>query len=177
MNKKKLIRLFGLSFFSLGIIFLLNAGLNFTGAFISEGLFAHSFGFIIGIVFLILGIIIFSTSSLTLDNRVVNLYDSINENSSLSRLAKKAVRDESIKRDVNHLIQQLSFGNFQAGLGSKHLIGTPCSCARGKNGGRVFYERVGEKGYKIVAESSKDNEQQIINKLREIYKHKEYGAA
>lgn len=180
MGKKKIIQIFGMSFFSLGIIFLMNAGLNFTGAFMSDGSFAHSFGFILGIVFLIAGIIIFSTSSMALENKVTNyLTSSIKESPSLLRLTLEAVKNENVQREMDHLVQQLAFGNFGAGAGYPgHIEGTDIFYLRGHNGARLYYQKTGKENYNIVAKSAKGkNQDQVMDKLREIHKQKGYKKA
>jgi hypothetical protein len=175
MEKRKIIKFFGLLIFLIGIIFSLNSSLNLTGAFISYESLIHPLSFSLGIAFLILGIIIFSTASLyhpspTLEQRVAVL-SSIKQNPSLLRLTEDAVRDESVEREMNHLIKELSKGNFEAGLGHPgHIEGTKVHYLRGRNGARLYYQKEGEKKYKIVAKSAKGrNQEQVIGKLKEIY--------
>jgi hypothetical protein len=175
MKKRKIIKLLGLLIFLIGIIFSLNSSLNFTGAFIDYESLIHPFSFFLGIAFLILGAIIFSTVSLyptrpALEQRVI-LTSSIKQTPSLLRLTEDAVRDETIEREMNHLIKELSKGNFEAGLGHPgHVENTKVHYLRGRNGARLYYQKEGEKKYKIVAKSAKGrNQEQVIDKLKEIY--------
>jgi hypothetical protein len=175
MEKRKIIKFFGLLIFLIGIIFSLNSSLNLTGSFIGYESLIHPFSFFLGIAFLILGIIIFSTVSLyhpspTLEQRVA-VSSSIKQNPSLLRLTENAVRDEAVEREMNHLIKELSKGNFEAGLGHPgHIEGTKVNYLRGRNGARLYYQKEGEKKYKIVAKSAKGrNQEQVIDKLKEIY--------
>jgi hypothetical protein len=180
MEKVKITKFVGLFIFLIGVIFSLNSSLKFTGAFIGSETLTHSFSFFLGLAFLILGIIIFSTASLynlspTLERRVVSnsLSSSIKEYPSLVRLTKEAVEDRYVQKDMNHLIQELSKGNLQAGSGLKHLPGTPFIYAR-SGGARLFFQQTGGDSYTIVAKASKKNEQKVIDKLREISKSKGY---
>lgn len=86
-------------------------------------------------------------------------------------LAEQATKDQSIKRELDHLTLQLSRGNLQAGLGTPgHIDGTDIFYLRGRNGGRLYYHKQGS-GYQILAKSGKgDNQDQVINKLRTLYK-------
>jgi hypothetical protein len=175
MQKRKIIRFLGLLVFLIGIIFSLNSSLNFTGAFISYESLIHPLSFLLGIAFLILGIIIFSTANLyptspSLEQRVV-LSSSIKQNPSLLRLTQDAVKDEAVEREMNHLVKELSKGNFEAGLGHLgHIEGTKIHYLRGRNGARLYYQKEGGNKYKVVAKSAKGrNQEQVINKLKEIY--------
>lgn len=178
MRKIKIIKFLGLLIFLIGMIFSLNSSFNFTGAFIGYESLAHPFSFFLGIAFLILGIILFSTASLyhptpSLEQRIISnsISSSIKEHPSLLRLTEDAVRDEAVEREMNHLIRELSKGNFEAGLGHPgHIEGTKVHYLRGRNGARLYYQKKGEKGYQIVAKSAKGrNQEQVINKIKEIY--------
>ena len=175
MEKRKIIKFLGVLVFLIGIIFSFGSGLSFTGAFINYSPLIHSFGFFLGIAFLILGVVIFSTATLyhpspTLEQRVI-ISSSIKQNPSLLRLTEDAVKDEAVQREMNHLIQELSKGNFEAGLGHPgHIEGTKVHYLRGRNGARLYYQKRAEKSYQIVAKSAKGrNQEQVINKLKEIY--------
>ena len=87
------------------------------------------------------------------------------------RLTENAVKDEAVEREMNHLIKELSKGNFEAGLGHPgHVENTGVYYLRGRNGARLYYQKEGEKKYKIVAKSAKGrNQEQVIDKLKEIY--------
>jgi hypothetical protein len=178
--KREIIKLFGLFVFLIGVIFSLNSTLSFTGAFIGSAPITHSLSFFLGIAFLILGIIIFSTASAyhttpSLEQRIISnqiaVSSSIKQHPSLLRLTENAIKDEAVEREMNHLIKELSKGNFEAGLGHPgHVEGTKIHYLRGRNGARLYFQEKGKNNYQIVAKSAKGrNQEQVINKIKEIY--------
>ncbi|MAG77938.1 hypothetical protein CL616_01085 [archaeon] len=94
---------------------------------------------------------------------------SIRKYDSLVTQAKVATRNQKIQRDVDHLTKELDKGNFQAGLGRKKLFGD-IFYLRGRNGGRLFYRRIGEDTYEIIAIASKVNEETVINLIERYFK-------
>ncbi len=88
----------------------------------------------------------------------------------LVRLAQEAGENENVQHDLDHLIEQLIKGNTEAGLGTKHVDGTPISYLRGNRGGRLFYMQLGQNRFEIVAKSSKANEQKVIDEIRAEYR-------
>jgi hypothetical protein len=180
--KIEIAKIFGLLVFLIGVIFSLNSSMSFTGGFIGSGALIHSLSFFLGIAFLILGIIIFSTSSLyhqntapSLEQRAISkpylISSSIKAHPSLLRLTEDTVEDPVIEREMNHLIEELSKGNIQAGLGHPgHIQGTKINYLRGRNGARLLFQQKGKDKYEIVAKASKKNEQQVIDALKKVYK-------
>jgi len=169
-------KILGFALFLLGATLLINYQTSITGSFLGYESRAYVFTFWVGFALLTLGIIIFSTASIyrpspTLEQRVIPISSSIKQNSSLLRLTEDAVRDEAVEREMNHLIKELSKGNFEAGLGHPgHIEGTKINYLRGRNGARLYYQRKGENSYNIVAKSAKGrNQEQVIDKLKEIY--------
>ena len=73
-----------------------------------------------------------------------------------------------LQRSVDALTSQLARGNFNPGIGTKHLFGD-VFYARSRDGARVFF-RQGEDGIEILAKASKQNESRVINMLEGIYK-------
>ncbi len=169
MKKKFLKGIFGFFLFSVGIIFLINSQLNVTGAVIGPNNTFSSIGAFIGLVFIITSILVFS-SAVALESRV-NLSSSIKQHPPLMRLEKDAVNDEDVEREMNHLINELSRGNFEAGLGHPgHVEGTDIFYLRGRNEARLYYHRTGKDSYEVVGKSAKGrNQDQVINKLKEFY--------
>lgn len=169
--KKKRGKILSLIMFIAGTIFLINAELNITSAFLGFKNMTVLLSFFIGIMFLFLSIVIFSTASLSLENRVMKLSSSIKSHPSILRLTQEAVKSPIIERELNHLIEQMYKGNFEAGLGAPgHIEGTKIHYLRGRNGARLYYKRSGENDYEIVAKSAKGrNQEQVIDKLKEIY--------
>jgi len=153
----------------IGAIFLLNFLMgqqtSFTGAFLGAREATNLFGsFWLGIIFLILGLVLFS-SSLTLEKIAV----STAIEKPLLKLAEK-IKDESVRREMKHLYEELEKGNFQAGLGHPgHIEGTDIFYLRGRNGARLYYHKIGKDNYQIVGKSSKANQEQVINKLKNFY--------
>ncbi len=155
--------------FITGTIFLINAELNITGAFLGFKNMTILLSFLLGIMFLFLSIVIFSTASLALEGRVIS--SSIKSHPSILKLTQEAVKSPIIEREMNHLIEELYKGNFEAGLGHPgHIEGTKIHYLRGRNGARLYYRRRGEDNYEVVAKSAKGrNQEQVIDKLKEIY--------
>jgi len=168
--KKGLTReILGFVIFLLGAVFLINYQTSITGSFLGSKSTTDTFSFLFGLGLLILSIILFS-SSLTLERRV-EISSSIKQNPGLLKLTQEAVKDPVIEREMNHLIKELSKGNFEAGLGHPgHIDGTKIHYLRGRNGARLYYCRKGENDYEIVAKSAKGtNQEKVIDKLRNIY--------
>jgi hypothetical protein len=148
--------------------FLLSNQINITGAFFGAKETTSLFHFSFAMIFLILGLILFSTS-LTLEKIVIS--SSIKQHPSLLKLTKDAVKNPIIERELDHLVKELSKGNFEAGLGHPgHIEGTNIFYLRGRNGGRLYYRRIGKDEYDIVAKSAKGrNQEQVITQLKKIY--------
>ena len=155
--------------FIAGAIFLINAELNITSAFLGFKNMTVLLSFLIGIMFLFLSIVIFSTASLALEGKVIS--SSIKSHPSILRLTQEAVKSPIIEREMNHLIEEMYKGNFEAGLGHPgHIEGTKIHYLRGRNGARLYYRKRGEEDYEIVAKSAKGrNQEQVLDKLKEIY--------
>ncbi len=167
--KKRTKKILSFVMFIIGTILLINSQLNISGAFLGFKNITILFTFFIGIMFLFLAVVIFSTASLTLEERAVS--SSIKKYPSLLRLTQEAVRDEAVEREMNHLIEELYKGNFEAGLGHPgHIEGTKIHYLRGRNGARLYFRKRGEENYEIVAKSAKGrNQEQVIDKLKQIY--------
>ena len=171
MTKKRGRKILSLAMFIIGTIFLINAELNLTGAFLGFKNMTVLLSFFIGIIFLFLSIVVFTTASLALEKRVIKLSSSIKSHPSVLRLTQEAVKSPIIEREMNHLVEELYKGNFEAGLGhSGHIEGTNIFYLRGRNGARLYYRRIGESDYEIVGKSAKGrNQEQVIDRLKEIY--------
>lgn len=88
-----------------------------------------------------------------------------------SRLAKEAAvmgKNQDVQREVNHLINELSKGNFNPGTGTKNLFKDICY-VRGKEGARVFY-RIRNGVIEILGKANKNNETKVIKILTKMYK-------
>jgi len=107
-------------------------------------------------------------------NKKIVLSSSVKKDNTLLRLAREATKNQTVQRELNHLILELSKGNFEAGLGPGHIKKTDVYYSRGDHGARLFYRKIGEDENNIyidiVGYSAKGrNEDKVINKLIEIY--------
>jgi hypothetical protein len=169
MKKRIVLEFAGILIFVIGLLFLINSRINMTGAVLGSHLTLLP-SFFIGMVLIIMAIIVFSSAALALENRVA-LSSSIKQHPPLMRLEKDAVNDQDVEREMNHLIDELSRGNFESGLGHPgHVEGTNIFYLRGRNGARLYYHRTGKDSYEVVGKSAKGrNQDQVINKLKEFY--------
>ena len=168
MHNKKII---GLTLFLIGFVLVVDS--NITGAVISINLVGSSWS-LVGLIFVLIGGLVFAMNNSDKNGlEKITLSSAIKKNKSLLRLTKAAVRDQSIEKDLNHLIKELSKGNFESGKGHPgHIKGTDIFYLRGQEGGRLYYHKIGKNNYEIVAKSSKGrNQKQVRKKLEEVYKN------
>ncbi|MEV4637674.1 RHS repeat-associated core domain-containing protein [Actinoplanes sp. NPDC049548] len=93
----------------------------------------------------------------------------VEDDALLSREAKKASKNQAVKREMEHLQEELEKGNTNPGLGSKALPGTTdVRYARGRNGARLFFRNTDD-GIQVVGKSSKANEDKVIGRLQDLY--------
>jgi hypothetical protein len=76
-------------------------------------------------------------------------------------------KDQAAQKDVNHLIEQLSLGNDNPGIGTENVFKDVYEL-RGKNRARVYYREVDGK-IEILGKSVKHNQQKVINILKKMY--------
>jgi len=171
MSKKIRITILSSIIFAIGAFFLINTPFNFTGAFLGSGNDTNIISLIIGVMFLFFGIVISSTYTLPLE-KAVTLTSSIKKYPPILRLTQDAVKNQVVERELNHLTWELQKGNLEAGLGHPgHIEGTDIYYLRGRNGGRLYYHKIGKFYYEIVGKSAKGtNQEQVIDKLRDIYR-------
>ena len=82
------------------------------------------------------------------------------------RLVKEAeTAGRSHQRSIDALTDQLSKGNTNPGIGSKHLFGDVHE-ARSRDGARVYF-RNSEDGIEIIGKSNKSNQDRVISILKE----------
>jgi|GEM_PF-1111596 len=91
----------------------------------------------------------------------------IKENPALVREAERAGRDYDAQRSINNLVEQLSLGNRNPGIGTENVFKDVYEL-RGKNRARVYYREVGGK-IEILGKSVKSNQQKVINILKKMY--------
>jgi len=92
----------------------------------------------------------------------------IKENPALVQEAERMGKDQAAQKDVNHLIEQLSLGNDNPGIGNRRVKGLKnVSEARGRNEGRVYFREKDGK-IEILAKSNKDNQNKVIGILQKM---------
>lgn len=91
----------------------------------------------------------------------------IKENPALIREAQQAGRDQDAQRSLNNLVEQLSLGNRNPGIGTENVFKDVYEL-RGKNRARVYYREVDGK-IEILGKSVKRNQQKVINILKKMY--------
>ena len=93
--------------------------------------------------------------------------------SKLSKISAKVRQDEEVRKSLDKLEEQLKNKEFHAGRGAKKLAGTnTVYYMRAGNQGRLFfrYSEEEDKVVKIIAESNKSKEKQVISNLKKNYK-------
>ncbi|MBS3107294.1 hypothetical protein J4468_00060, partial [Candidatus Woesearchaeota archaeon] len=99
--------------------------------------------------------------------RKIEIHNIIHGSKKLSKIHSKS--NQQVEREVAHLVEELRKGNFNPGLGNKHLSGTDTQYARGRNGGRVAFKRR-DNGSTIeiyvVGMSDKAHEPSMLDELR-----------
>ena len=108
-----------------------------------------------------------SAEQCELDAKVEIVYR-IKENPALVREAERMGKDQAAQKDVNNLIEQLSLGNDNPGIGNRRVKNLKnVSEARGRNEGRVYFrEKAGK--IEILAKSNKDNQNKVIGILQKM---------
>jgi len=92
----------------------------------------------------------------------------IKENPALIREAERMGKDQAAQKDVNNLIEQLSLGNDNPGIGNRRVKGLKnVSEARGRNEGRVYFREKNGK-IEILAKYNKDNQNKVIDILQKM---------
>jgi putative component of toxin-antitoxin plasmid stabilization module len=89
----------------------------------------------------------------------------IKESGLLAREAEAAGR--SVQKSLDHLVDSLSKGNLNPGIGTKP-IGGGISEARARDGARVYFRKIGER-IEILGKSAKDNQQKVIAEIHKIF--------
>ena len=101
-------------------------------------------------------------------DRKIEIVYRIKENPALIREAERMGKDQAAQKDVNNLIEQLSLGNENPGIGNRRVKGLKnVSEARGRNEGRVYFREKDGK-IEILAKSNKDNQNKVISILQKM---------
>lgn len=92
----------------------------------------------------------------------------VKSDSKLLKLAQETFHGNNLlRKEANSLLEQLNKGNMNPGIGSKN-IGKNVFEARSRGGARVYF-RNGSNGVEVLGYSNKINQQQVINRILEIY--------
>jgi len=88
----------------------------------------------------------------------------------LLSMARNTFKGNSkLSKEANGLIEQLANGNMNPGVGTKSIKGiSGVSEARSRGGARVYFRNTDE-GVDILGYSNKNNQQQVIDRLKEVY--------
>jgi len=94
----------------------------------------------------------------------------VKTDSKLLSLARSTFKgNDKLSKEANGLISQLAQGNLNPGIGSKSLKGlSGISEARSRGGARVYF-RSTDNGVDVLGYSNKKNQQQVIDRLKEVY--------
>lgn len=99
---------------------------------------------------------------------VIELVYRIKKNPALVREAQRMGKDQAAQKDVNNLIEKLSLGNKNPGIGNRRVQGLKnVSEARGRNEGRVYFRKKDGK-IEILGKSTKDNQEKVIAILEKM---------
>ncbi len=122
--------------FLLGIFLLIYPNPVITGGFVGVSEIESSAIMIVGLIFIVISLVILMTSHSNLEKIILS--SSIKKHPSLLRLTQDAVENQIVERELNHLIKELSKGNFNAGLHRPgHIENTDIFYLRGVNGARL----------------------------------------
>ena len=92
----------------------------------------------------------------------------VKEDDRLLKLARQTFKSNTrLRDDANRLIQQLNEGNLNPGIGTKQVVGNIYE-ARSRSGARVYFRQNGDT-VEIVGYSNKHNQDQVINRIKEVY--------
>ncbi len=133
MLKKKTIKLtISAITFITGVFLLINTLSNITGAVIGVSASANPIlNSFLGVLFIVSSIVLFATTHFGLEK--ITLSSAINRYQPLLRLTQDAVKNQTVERELNHLVRELSRGNFEAGLGHPgHIDRTNVFYLRGR---------------------------------------------
>jgi hypothetical protein len=100
----------------------------------------------------------------------ISIRSNIGKSKLLQLLAIQATENETVQRDMDRLVKQLSIGHLQGGIGKKCITGKNINYLRSYGGARLYFRRIGTNSYEIIGKSSKGtNQNQVINALIRMY--------
>jgi RHS repeat-associated protein len=93
---------------------------------------------------------------------------SVNRDPGLTRFAEEAGKNQDVQRSLDDIVEKLGKGNLSPGTGTRPVFGNILE-ARAANGARVYFRVGRDGGVEVLAKSSKANQPQVIQRLKEIY--------
>ncbi|OGS71819.1 MAG: hypothetical protein A3G95_02835 [Flavobacteria bacterium RIFCSPLOWO2_12_FULL_31_7] len=103
-------------------------------------------------------------------DKALKISSIVKKDSKILKYAKETFEgNDLLRKEANALVQQISHGNMNPGIGTKGNIGRNIFEARSRGGARVYFRKTSG-GIEILGYSSKANQQAVINRLLEVYK-------
>jgi hypothetical protein len=171
----------GFSFIGIALfLFLINSnlfnmnGYNINGNVIQNkndynNLIGKNLSVILSSVFFLYGIFMFLLSGLEKkvqeDKKMISR---VKEDPLLLRVARNIGKNPVIRKEINHLMNELYKGNTNPGLGTKY-VDSNIREMRGRNGARVYYKMNSFGDYEVLGYSDKDTQTEVINRLKILY--------
>ncbi|MCR8966136.1 hypothetical protein O0550_23620 [Brevibacillus halotolerans] len=91
----------------------------------------------------------------------------IDEDRVILKETEKAMRNTQVQKEANDLVERFLRGHDTPGKGTKPVFGNVFEL-RGKEGARVYYRLKGDT-FEILGKSDKNNQQDVINRLKKLY--------
>ncbi len=171
----------GFSFIGIALfLFFINSnlfnmnGYNINGNVIQNendynNLIGKNLSVILSSVFFLYGIFMFLLSGLEKkvqeDKKMISR---VKEDPLLLRVARNIGKNPVIRKEINHLMNELYKGNTNPGLGTKY-VDSNIREMRGRNGARVYYKMNSFGDYEVLGYSDKDTQTEVINRLKILY--------
>ena len=164
--EKKVTSIISLIFLVAGLSFLVNSQANITGAVIGVSTLSSTKGYFTGAFFILISFVLFAASIGGLEKKI-KVIDHIREIKSIEKLSKISRKDPLVAEYLDQLRYQLGQGNTEGGRGSKNIPGTKIYESRIEKA-RLYYIQTKD-GFDVIGESSKNNQQKVIDALKRYY--------
>ena len=164
--EKKITYTISLIFLVVGLSFLVNSQANITGVVIGVSTLSSTKGYFTGAFFILISFVLFAASIGALEKKI-KVIDHIREIKSIEKLSKISRKDPLVAEYLDQLRYQLGQGNTEGGRGSKNIPGTKIYESRIEKA-RLYYIQTKD-GFDVIGESSKNNQQKVIDALKRYY--------
>jgi len=164
--EKKITYTISLIFLVVGLSFLVNSQANITGVVIGVSTLSSTKGYFTGAFFILISFVLFAASIGGLEKKI-KVIDHIREIKSIEKLSKISRKDPLVAEYLDQLRYQLGQGNTEGGRGSKNIPGTKIYESRIEKA-RLYYIQTKD-GFDVIGESSKNNQQKVIDALKRYY--------